>query len=789
MMLRSSAFLMLFLSLFGMGVSAQKSKSFLKLNRSDGEYVSFEPRVFHEKIQNGIMGAAIRIYEIKSGNKEHYSDPDKDNSLKYSGEVFTNEKFACIIRLDYDKKYLAVIRAPGFFSKSFQVFTYVPKLIRTARQGIVSAPINIPLDRASGNEVGMDPGNTTRLFFYNDSLSMFYPLERKHFDSTKVSGNKPERIDGSTGEKGLNKKETGETKSFKQIRAKVGLANDGTSFLTSGPDTLNRIDAELLRQGKWVFPDKNISGVYGDDKKEDDWKKFYPSDTLALELKYEDDIPTGVFKIYYENGKLRSKGIFVDSMDAFTGDYEYFFPDGTISKKFNYSELGLNSGTQLLYYPNGNMAAMAKMENGVFHGDVMLFLEDGTPSVKILFQHGKERSRKYLDPVRRLKRESEDTLLAAFTRKDAEVIQLLKGAYHEIEELDRQYQAILEERLKELDKAHLLISQQQRELILNKNKLSRAELMQKLAQEELSRQRLILFGGTFIVLILLSLSVIIWLSLRKQKQLTILIRQQKELVEEKSNEILSSITYAGRIQRSFLPDPELARKYLKEHFIFYKPRDIVSGDFYWMEKMPDALYIAVADCTGHGVPGALMSMLGSSLLRQLVKEKGLQRPGEILDEMRKSITEHLRQQGSSEDSKDGMDMVLVRLKQSDRNGITLESAGAKNPLWLYRKNSPEPEVIKGDRSPVGFSFSMEAFQTRQLQLNEGDTFYLFSDGYIDQFGGPSGKKYSSARLKGLFGRLKDMPLAEQQIHITAEFQSWKGDLEQTDDVLVMGIRI
>ncbi len=229
----------------------------------------------------------------------------------------------------------------------------------------------------------------------------------------------------------------------------------------------------------------------------------------------------------------------------------------------------------------------------------------------------------------------------------------------------------------------------------------------------------------------------------------------------------------------------------KNFFILYRPKDIVSGDFYYAQahkaigSNKEIFYLCTADCTGHGVPGALMSMVGISRLNESILEKNIVKPNEILDNVRRGIIDSLNPEGSEEESKDGMDCVLCAY---DFENNKLEFAAANNPLWLVRNK----EVIefKPDKMPVGkYNDESKPFTLQTIDLQKGDTIYTFTDGYADQFGGPKGKKFKYKQLQDMLLAAVDLPLDTQKEQLNAAFEKWKGDLEQVDDVCVIGIRI
>ena len=260
------------------------------------------------------------------------------------------------------------------------------------------------------------------------------------------------------------------------------------------------------------------------------------------------------------------------------------------------------------------------------------------------------------------------------------------------------------------------------------------------------------------------------------------INRQKMLIQKKGDEINDSINYAKRIQRAILPRNNEIKKKLENSFILFKPKDIVAGDFYWLEEKDDWTFFAVADCTGHGIPGAMVSVICKNALSRSVRESEVIDPGQILNETRKMIIQEF--DTSSEGVKDGMDIALCAMKNNQ-----LKYAGANNPLWIIRKGSTSIEMYKANKQPVGIYDYATDFDTHDVRLNTGDTLYLFSDGYRDQFGGQNGKKYMSSKFIKFLLSIQNENMDRQLELLDHEFENWKGDLQQLDDVCVMGVRI
>jgi serine phosphatase RsbU (regulator of sigma subunit) len=263
-----------------------------------------------------------------------------------------------------------------------------------------------------------------------------------------------------------------------------------------------------------------------------------------------------------------------------------------------------------------------------------------------------------------------------------------------------------------------------------------------------------------------------------------LIENQKQLVEERNEKITDSINYAKRIQQAILPTQELIKSAFGESFILFKPKDIVSGDFYWMHAINEHQFLfAAADCTGHGVPGALMSMMGYNLLEQTVKEQHIEEPSQILNELSNSVTNVLKQTAELEAVKDGMDIALCKI---DLRSYELEFSGAHNPLYLIRNGALTE--LKANRRSVGIS-SATPFTSQKIKIEKGDCIYLFSDGFVDQKGGPENKKFFYKPFQELLLSIHSLSMEEQHSILLSTTLSWRGNNEQMDDVLVAGIKI
>jgi len=268
------------------------------------------------------------------------------------------------------------------------------------------------------------------------------------------------------------------------------------------------------------------------------------------------------------------------------------------------------------------------------------------------------------------------------------------------------------------------------------------------------------------------------------------IEKQHEILISQKKKITDSIYYAQRIQSAVLPPVSILNTAIPENFIFYRPRDIVSGDFYWLAEKEGIVIIAAADCTGHGVPGAFMSMLGVAFLNDIVnkavftKKIHLLQADAVLNELREHVIVSLHQSGKPEEPKDGMDIALCIIDVKNNH---MQYAGAHNPVFLIRNG--EPVILSADKMSIGiYRDSDVSFTNQQVELEPGDTFYLYSDGYYDQFGGPRGGKLLSANFRRYLMEIHKKPLSEQRILVEEFYKKWKGDNDQLDDVMVIGLR-
>ena len=307
--------------------------------------------------------------------------------------------------------------------------------------------------------------------------------------------------------------------------------------------------------------------------------------------------------------------------------------------------------------------------------------------------------------------------------------------------------------------------------------------LQQMENDEKDRQRLwltIVLGVTTILVL------VAFLAYRQKRRSAMVLLHQKQIIEEKNHDITDSIQYAKRIQQAILPSMQQIKKALPESFVYFAPKDIVSGDFFWFNETPRSYYLAVVDCTGHGVPGAMMSMIGYNFLGQIINEKDIEQPAEVLNELHRKVLMALNKDYRTHDVKDGMDVALIRI---DRKTKKIYYSGAVRPVYIVIDGNLTE--IKGDIYSVGGikDADGESFSQHEIDAPAGACVYLFSDGYADQFGGPGGKKFKYKQLRELITKNAHLPMEEQRAVIEKTFLEWKGPLEQVDDVCLVGVRV
>jgi len=371
--------------------------------------------------------------------------------------------------------------------------------------------------------------------------------------------------------------------------------------------------------------------------------------------------------------------------------------------------------------------------------------------------------------------------------REAEIRQKSAVLAKQEEEITEQ-QKIIEAQIEEVKAQRGVLAEQEREIRNQEATIARREDQIRrqgeeiiLQAEAIQKQKIMIIAGAIALLLLFGLVYFIWINYRNKKKANVLLKAQRDQIAYQKKHITDSIEYAKRIQTAILPSLEYFTDQI-EHFVLFKPRDIVSGDFYWAEMIHGKHVIITADCTGHGVPGAFMSMLGVTLLNEIILTDGIIRPDLILNTLREKVIEALKQEAGS-DMKDGMDMTVCVM---DYETNKLQFSGANNPLYLLRDGVLSR--VKGDKMPVAIHEVMDDFSLHEIDLEKGDTFYTFSDGYADQFGGPGNKKFLIKNFRNLIVSIQDLPMVEQGARLDEVFEDYRKDVEQVDDVVVIGLR-
>jgi serine phosphatase RsbU (regulator of sigma subunit)/PBP1b-binding outer membrane lipoprotein LpoB len=366
-----------------------------------------------------------------------------------------------------------------------------------------------------------------------------------------------------------------------------------------------------------------------------------------------------------------------------------------------------------------------------------------------------------------------------------------------IKMLDEQ-SSLLEEQAQKLEKQSLAISDQEDILFDQKRRIDaqRGKINEQL--HELGMQRIILIMGFIVLVLILATAYILYRSSIQRKKSIIqlseqhgIVSAQKDQIEKILFELTDSIRYALRIQNAVLPNEQTIRGTIPgDFFVMYKPKDIVSGDFFFVDRRGDWTLVAVADCTGHGVPGAFVSMLCISLLNEIVKQQEITRADIILNELRDKVIDSLQQKGIQGEQMDGMDISLLLINNKT---YKCHWSGANNPLYIVSSKSNKLEEVKPDKRPISIYPDMREFTNHEISANRGDIFYLFTDGYSDQFGGERGKKFMSRNFKNLLAENAHKPMTEQGKILDSAIENWKygngADFEQIDDITVLGIQI
>jgi serine phosphatase RsbU (regulator of sigma subunit) len=384
-------------------------------------------------------------------------------------------------------------------------------------------------------------------------------------------------------------------------------------------------------------------------------------------------------------------------------------------------------------------------------------------------------------------RESDDKNELQHAYNNLNSVYAKMGNYERAYEFSQMYNALRDsmadleskKQINELDKKYQTEKKEKDNQLLNKQL--------EIKQIEGRQQRLYLIVAVVVLIFIGFLAAILYRQNKQKQEANLQLSEKSRIIEDQHKDITDSIKYAERIQHAILPPEKMWFDLLPDSFVLYKPKDILSGDFYWVEQRQDTILVAAADCTGHGVPGALMSVVNTNLLNKAVLEQNMLNPSSILDAVNQWLTIALHQTFNESAVRDGMDIALCSIDVKTKQ---LSFAGAFNGAYIFKNDGSFVELT-GDKMPVGafIEDKVRLFTGTQLSLGSGDRIYIFSDGYADQFGGPKGKKLKYTKLKQYIDESRHMSMAGQKQYLDSRFEEWRGNYEQVDDVLVVGICI
>jgi serine phosphatase RsbU (regulator of sigma subunit) len=527
------------------------------------------------------------------------------------------------------------------------------------------------------------------------------------------------------------------------------ISQGNRSFDLWEGDTINLLDENGLKQGYWM--DFHETGAlkkrtfYVNNVEHGNEAGFYKNGQVRYTIIWNQGKPHGFYQIYFASGRIKLTGVWRN--DKNVGNRVEYYESGTVKHRETYNSQGELEGAKIGYFKNEIIQSVEIYEHGKLSGFSLQFDSLGNSLGHEKYKDGERVNESvHSDELQGILDYVVDQNKLIFVRDSLRTQQIQL----EISEVESKAQ-----------------------IAENKSELERKE-----------QRAYFLYGGVGLLFIF---GIFMYNRFRVTSKQKVIIEKQKEevdeqkaLIEESHKEITDSIAYAKRIQSAILPPNSQVNELLSNSFILYKPKDVVAGDFYWLEESNGKVLFAAADCTGHGVPGAMVSVICNGALNRSVREYGLTEPGKILDKARDIVIQEFEK--SDEEVKDGMDVALCSLEENN-----LQYAGAHNPLWIVREN----EIIetKADKQPIGKYDNLKPYTTHSFELQKDDTIYIFSDGYVDQFGGEKGKKFKSKALRELLLSIQDKSMKEQKNLIDEAFETWRGEHEQIDDVCLIGVRV
>lgn len=484
---------------------------------------------------------------------------------------------------------------------------------------------------------------------------------------------------------------------------------------------------------------------------------YYKSDKKKEAFDYLEK----ALEIYEETGDKRGKAACLGNIGNF------YFYEGQLDKVLEYYTRSLSEYSSI----NDNKGVCFTLNNiGFFYAekgnyeDAIFTIEQGlNTALEIDSKSDVVNAYEYLSHVYEKKGDTENAL------KNFKLYSAYRDSLINMENMNY---------VSELQAAYNF-DQKEREIEL----LKKEKIAEETRKESKERQTAIITTSLFIgIILLIIIAFIIYRNNIIVRRKNGEIFNQKSQLETKNKDITDSITYARTIQNGILPSEEIFDNTFKDHFILYQPKDIVSGDFYWIEQVENNVFFCVGDCTGHGVPGAMMSVLGTNALFRSINDFALRSPAKILDKLSEILTQ--RFESSGHNINDGIDMALCCL---DVNNMKMHYAGAYNPVWIIRNG--DLMETKGDKQPVGKFESQHPFTNHTFDLIAGDQIYLLTDGIADQFGGPNGKKFKYTQLRSLLMKIRELSMKEQKDQLSSSLTKWQGTLEQVDDICVLGVKV
>lgn len=621
-----------------------------------------------------------------------------------------------------------------------------------------------------------------------------------------------------------------DTYSFKRIYTSLNLAYTEQGNYTVGIEYGFKALREI-EKGKdtlaMALTNNNIANTYFQIKQYNKAMKHYNialNYAVAIKELYGQSLLTGnIGSVYYEMEKMDSAKIFFDRCLALTKEIDDLAGEGVAYINLGSYHQKMNEDKQAIIYFLKAEKIFLEMQMQPNLADIYYNLATSYLNTKD-FQRSTGYAKKALDIANKIgsfphKEQAHLALKNAYEKQN----NIPQAYFHYKEYIAARDSIFNEKNKKEQFKAELVYEYDKK-----KYSDSLAQIMAaKIQEKELSRerekteaQRKITYAAIGFCILFLILSLYIFKNYKDKQKANKIISEQKDQVEvqkkeiefqkatleTKNKEVTDSITYAKRLQDAILPPESFIKRHLPESFVFYKPKDIVAGDFYWMEVITsknssvenfsdrpagrqnnDTILIAAADCTGHGVPGAIVSVVCSNALNRTVKEFKIDEPAKILDKTRELVIETFEHKGktlNSADVKDGMDISLCSINKSTNE---LNWSGANNPLWIIRKG--QLTEYKPNKQPIGKVDAPVPFTNHTIHLQKYDQIYLFSDGFADQFGGEKGKKFKMSNLKELFLLNSHLTMDRQLSLINTTLTNWQGNIEQVDDILIIGIKI